>query len=884
MATNLPLPPVPAPATRPQRLCGNCKAPGHDRRNCPLLIRSRVTEVVEIPINNQNAVVASPFRTPAAHPTPPTPPLIIWEQCIYVLLDLETTGGSRSDDDIIELAAMLVGPDGVMLEDGTFQTFSKPNKAISTFITMLTSITNEMVASAPCFPTVATDFFDFIQANVEFFTTTTGKKISQVVFVAHNGNSFDFPFLLRALERNNLLNLWTDNNLLGYTLDTLHIARDVFSGAAAAKPTNNKLATLYQFFTGSQLEGNHRALEDVKALYTVLRKPILWNRRAFHVKFHKEHQRLPPLPTNDSDNDNESDSDSDLDAEPDNDVSDDSSDEDIAALGDYWRSGDFYPPRDPQELFAEYSTSSNRSAKLKTGLQVPSSYANSPIKAWRLIFTNTILEKLVKHTNAYGELNAGPDVWTPINKKDLTDFFAVLFIMGVQKRKDKPSHWFSNNPLLESRIAKRIISGRQFGLILRYLHCCDPTETGMNQNGEYDPSYKVGDLMKALEARWNTLFVPSQQLSLDETLLRAFGRMKFKVRIISKAARYGIKLYVVTDATTSYVLKVLVYTGKYTYQESTSESLKKTVQVVQQLVEPFRGSFRTVYVDRFYTSVDLVKELHEMKLFVTGTILSNRIPKNITIAKSSKEFRQMERGDAVKHIFNYKDKNGESQKAGLVAWKDRNIVYSLTNDTTTSTMDVCKRRGQGGLVEIRRPTVISKYNTYMGGVDVADMRRLHCSSTIMGQNRWWLKLFFYLLDVGTSNALVAFNEAMKGKQTPLNIVEFKTKLVESLVGQKLKDLAREQDEVVEHTMVKLTENIRQRCSYCALTGTQSRTRFMCAGCGVPYCSIGSGKTAKDCFALAHDNEQVREICVEKHAAQRKHTAKKRRAKKARVDD
>ena len=154
------------------------------------------------------------------------------------------------------------------------------------------------------------------------------------------------------------------------------------------------------------------------------------------------------------------------------------------------------------------------------------------------------------------------------------------------------------------------------------------------KNGEYDPSYKVSEPAKALETtRWNMVFVPGQQLSLDE-----FGRMKVKVRIISKSARYDIKLYVVTDARTSFVLKVLVYTGKFTYQESTSESLKKTVQVVQQLVEPFRGSYRTVYVDRFYTSIDLLKELHEMKLFVTGTILSNRVPKNITIAKSSPQF------------------------------------------------------------------------------------------------------------------------------------------------------------------------------------------------------------------------------------------------------
>ena len=102
--------------------------------------------------------------------------------------------------------------------------------------------------------------------------------------------------------------------------------------------------------------------------------------------------------------------------------------------------------------------------------------------------------------------------------------------------------------------------------------------------------------------------------------------------------------------------------------------MKKTVQVVQQLVEPYRGSFQTVYVDRFYTSVDLIKELHEMKLFVTGTILSNRIPKTLTIAKSSREFKQMERGDMKAHVLHYKDKEGKVQKAGLVLWKDRTTL------------------------------------------------------------------------------------------------------------------------------------------------------------------------------------------------------------------
>lgn len=78
----------------------------------------------------------------------------------------------------------------------------------------------------------------------------------------------------------------------------------------------------------------------------------------------------------------------------------------------------------------------------------------------------------------------------------------------------------------------------------------------------------------------------------------------------------------------------------------------------------------------------------------------------------------MERGDSVRHIFHYRDKSGSKEKAGLILWKDRNIVYSFTNET----MDSCIRRGWGGLVEIKRLTVISKYNMFMGGVDVTDMQ------------------------------------------------------------------------------------------------------------------------------------------------------------------
>ena len=173
-----------------------------------------------------------------------------------------------------------------------------------------------------------------------------------------------------------------------------------------------------------------------------------------------------------------------------------------------------------------------------------------------------------------------------------------------------------------------------------------------------------------------------------------------------------------------------------------------------------------------------------MNLYMTGTVMRNRLPADLRIAKTSQTFKAMQRGDFKSHRLKYKDDSGRFCFAGLVCWRDRDIVYCLTNDSDTKNSNHCHRRSKDGIIEIVRPSVISKYNKYMGGVDVADMRRLHCNSTIMGQNRWWLKLFLYLLDVGTSNALVLYNEAVSEESQRMNIVEFKAKLIETFVGVK----------------------------------------------------------------------------------------------------
>ena len=78
----------------------------------------------------------------------------------------------------------------------------------------------------------------------------------------------------------------------------------------------------------------------------------------------------------------------------------------------------------------------------------------------------------------------------------------------------------------------------------------------------YLPILKVGKFKEALELRFQTLYESVRNLSVDKTLLQSYRRIKFKVRVITKAARYRIKMYVVTDSIDEYVLRTSMYTGR----------------------------------------------------------------------------------------------------------------------------------------------------------------------------------------------------------------------------------------------------------------------------------------------------------------------------------
>ena len=97
----------------------------------------------------------------------------------FVVVDLETTGGSASASSITEVGAVKVRGGDVL---GEFQTLVRPGEPIPIFIQVLTGITNAMVAQAPRIESVLPAFLEFARDSV---------------LVAHNAG-FDVSFLKEA--------------------------------------------------------------------------------------------------------------------------------------------------------------------------------------------------------------------------------------------------------------------------------------------------------------------------------------------------------------------------------------------------------------------------------------------------------------------------------------------------------------------------------------------------------------------------------------------------------------------------------------------------------------------------------------------------------------
>ncbi len=159
----------------------------------------------------------------------------------FVVVDLETTGGAPDGHGITEIGAVKVRGGEPL---GELSTLVNPGSRIPAFVTVLTGITETMVAPAPPIEEVLPSFLEFL---------------GTAVLVAHNA-PYDVGFLKAACAHCGYR--WPNPRVL----DTVALARQAL---LRDEVPNRRLATLAAYFHASH-QPTHRALADARATVDVL--------------------------------------------------------------------------------------------------------------------------------------------------------------------------------------------------------------------------------------------------------------------------------------------------------------------------------------------------------------------------------------------------------------------------------------------------------------------------------------------------------------------------------------------------------------------------------------------------------------------------------------
>ncbi|XP_041421552.1 piggyBac transposable element-derived protein 4-like [Xenopus laevis] len=470
-----------------------------------------------------------------------------------------------------------------------------------------------------------------------------------------------------------------------------------------------------------------------------------------------------------------------------------------------------------------------------------------PINFFHLFLTEAILQDMVQYTNVYAEqyLAQNPlpryaraQAWHPTDIAEMKRFVGLTLAMGLIKVNSLESYW-DTTTVLSIPIFSATMPRNRYQLLLRFLHFNDNSRAVPPNDPSHDRLHKLRPLIDSLSERFATVYTPSQNICIDESLLLFKGRLHFRQYIPSKRARYGIKFYKLCESSSGYTNRFLIYEGKDSQLDPPGCPLDLTVsgKIVWELITPLLGRGYHLYVDNFYTSILLFKTLHCLDTPACGTINRNRkgLPRELLDKK-------LNRGEM------YSLRNDE-----LLAIKflDRKNVFMLTTIHDTSVIE----EQRAGRPPKSKPLCSKEYSKYMGGVDRTDQLQHYYDAT-RKTKAWYKKVGIYLIQMALRNSYVVYKAAVPGPK--LSYYKYQLQIIPALLFGGLEEAVpemRASDNVARLVGKHFIDTLpptpgkpraQKACKVCRKRGIRRDTRYYC-----PKCPRNPGLCFKPCFEIYH---------------------------------
>ena len=411
------------------------------------------------------------------------------------------------------------------------------------------------------------------------------------------------------------------------------------------------------------------------------------------------------------------------------------------------------------------------SSKLRLKEPLANASKMTPARFFFLYWDSDLLTWIVNQSQLY---HTQRGLRCPLMRLEhLTKFLGFLLYSGCVPLPGKAYYWkhgtrqetvASNFTVLEMRLVKA-----QIHFSDNALQPCTSSGSGSTNNFS-----KIEELVSRVNTKFSGLVVQENCVAIDEQMTLYKGSKApagLKQYLPSKPTPHGFKNWA-RGGVSGYIYEIVFYTGKKpqlpqsrrssrisTPGEDTDDAqeapLLKTAQVVLDLVKDMpAGSY--IYFDNLFATQTLVKELIKRGLHFVCTFRPNRL-KDCPLT-ALKVFEKRPRG-SHEAFFNSQD------KYEVVAWADTKRVLVASDFVGVQPQKRVSRwcKTTKKYVEIDQPAVIRTYNTFMGGVDLADMLAAMHTCPFRWR-KWFMRIFCRLVDTSLANAwLIYRSQVLKVK-------------------------------------------------------------------------------------------------------------------------
>ena len=415
--------------------------------------------------------------------------------------------------------------------------------------------------------------------------------------------------------------------------------------------------------------------------------------------------------------------------------------------------------------------------------------------------------------------------------------------------------YWTTDSLLELRGLKKIMPRNWFELMMQFLHLSDNSTDLPRDHPDHDRLHKIRPLLEHLVERWKAAYHPDREVSVDESIIAFKGRSSMVVYKPNKPHKWGLNMWVLAEAKSGYAYNMELYTGKAGHTE-----VGLTKNVVVSLCRPLFQTGHHVYMDNYFSSPALFCALKDQQLGACGTLRVNRIgvPEAIKKAKLKKDSHSVVERDDDGILY--------------IAWFDRRqvTVMSSIHSSATFMATVRSRTAPDHQRIVEKPMAIQLYTKYMQGVDRAD-QLLWYKISLHRQQKWWKKVFMYLLEVSCVNSTIIFralhpDRRIDSTKCRLAIIHA---LLEKYPQQPPSRLCRRPSippsRLTERHFLKLNTKLTPAgrpvspdCEVCSKRGVKRhQTQMMCRQCDIPMC-------AYPCFERFHTLVDYKIDCTDNY--------------------